>query len=94
MDSFFFESDIYAIKPKVMLFQHLQKGKIYLKKLEFSRHLYVLPTQCTYVFCMGLRTNSDYFAVHSKFTFITEAECVYCAVRTGHLNIINVFGRL
>jgi hypothetical protein len=77
-----------------MLSQHLQKAKINLKKLEFSRHFYVLPTKCAYVFCMGLRTNSDYFAVHSKLTFITETECVYCAVRTGHLNIIDVFGRL
>jgi hypothetical protein len=25
--------------------------------------LYVLPTQCVYVFCVDLRTNSDYFTV-------------------------------
>jgi hypothetical protein len=25
--------------------------------------LYVLPTQCIYVFCVDLRTNSDYFTV-------------------------------
>jgi hypothetical protein len=24
---------------------------------------YVLPTQCTYVFCVDLRTNSDYFVI-------------------------------
>jgi hypothetical protein len=24
---------------------------------------YVLPTQCIYVFCVDLRTNSDYFTV-------------------------------
>jgi hypothetical protein len=24
---------------------------------------YVLPTQCTYVFCVDLRTNSDYFPI-------------------------------
>jgi hypothetical protein len=24
---------------------------------------YVLPTQCIYVFCVDLRTNSDYFAI-------------------------------
>jgi len=23
--------------------------------------LYVLPTECIYVFCVDLRTNSDYF---------------------------------
>jgi len=25
--------------------------------------VYVLPTQCIYVFCLNLRTNSDYFSV-------------------------------
>jgi hypothetical protein len=25
------------------------------------RQFYVLPTQCVYVFCVDLRTNSDYF---------------------------------
>jgi hypothetical protein len=25
--------------------------------------LYVLPTQCIYVFCVDLRTNSDYFVI-------------------------------
>ena len=25
------------------------------------QQFYVLPTQCIYVFCVGLRTNSDYF---------------------------------
>ena len=28
------------------------------------QHIYVLPTQCVYVFCVDLRTNSDYFTVH------------------------------
>jgi hypothetical protein len=27
------------------------------------RKLYVLPTQCVYVFCVDLRTNSDYFPI-------------------------------
>jgi len=90
---------------------------------------YVLPTHCTYVFCVDLRTSRDYFIVqnclvgfynrrsvftaryvlHSTFcphsvfmcfvwiweqtaiislykivwlVFITETECVYCAVRS------------
>ena len=30
----------------------------------FSNNLfYVLPTQCIYVFCVDLRTNSDYFPI-------------------------------
>jgi len=27
------------------------------------QQFYVLPTWCIYVFCVDLRTNSDYFAV-------------------------------
>jgi hypothetical protein len=26
-------------------------------------NFYILPTQCIYVFCMDLRTNSDYFPI-------------------------------
>jgi hypothetical protein len=29
----------------------------------FKKKFYVLPTQCIYVFCVDLRTNSDYFTV-------------------------------
>ena len=28
-----------------------------------NKTVYVLPTQCIYVFCVDLRTNSDYFTV-------------------------------
>jgi hypothetical protein len=28
------------------------------------KNSYVLPTQCSYVFCVDLRTNSDYFPIH------------------------------
>ena len=27
------------------------------------RQFYVLPTQCIYVFCVDLRSNSDYFLI-------------------------------
>ena len=27
------------------------------------KNFHVLPTHCTYVFCMDLRTNSDYFPI-------------------------------
>ena len=55
-----------------------------------TKELYVLPTQCIYVFCMDLRTNSYYFPISINWlVFITE-ECVYCAVRTGSLYIIQV----
>jgi uncharacterized cysteine cluster protein YcgN (CxxCxxCC family) len=32
------------------------------------QQFYVLPTQCIYVFCVGLRTNSDYFPIHHQLT--------------------------
>jgi hypothetical protein len=43
--------------------------------------LYVLSTQCIYVFCVDLRTNSDYFRIQHWLVSITETQCVYCAVR-------------
>ena len=50
----------------------------------------VLPTQCIYVFCVVLRTNSDYFRIQLWLVCITETESVYCAVRTEFLYIIRV----
>ena len=32
------------------------------------QQFYVLPTQCIYVFCVDLRTNSDYFPIQHKLT--------------------------
>ena len=37
--------------------------------LEVTSHACVLPTRCTCVFCMDLRINSDYSAVHNKLSF-------------------------
>jgi hypothetical protein len=50
----------------------------------FNIHkFYVLPTQCIYVFCVDLRTNSDYLPYSINWlVFIAETACVYCAVRT------------
>ena len=32
--------------------------------ISFNIHIfYVLPAQCIYVFCVDLRTNSDYFPI-------------------------------
>jgi len=36
--------------------------------------------------CVNLRTNTDYFYSNKLSVFITEAESVYSAVRTGYLN--------
>jgi hypothetical protein len=53
-----------------------------------------LPTICIYVFCLDLRT-----AIISPYgikvsVFITEAESVYCAVRTGSLNVTDTVSSL
>ena len=55
------------------------------------QQFYILPTQGIYVFCVDLRTNSDYFPIqHKRLDFITETESVYCAVRTESLYRIQV----
>ena len=52
---------------------------------------HILPLQHVDVFCVDLRTNSDYFPIqHRLIRFITETECVYCAVRAGYLNVMQV----
>jgi hypothetical protein len=39
------------------------------------------------VFCVDLGTNTDYSLYSINLSvFVTEAESVYCAVRTGSLN--------
>jgi len=38
-------------------------GGQYMYRQFNSQQFYVLPTQCIYVFCVDLRTNSDYFTV-------------------------------
>ena len=53
------------------------------------QQFYVLPTHCIYVFCVI----SEQTAIISLYNinwlvFITDTLCVYCAVRTGHLNMI------
>jgi hypothetical protein len=55
---------------------------------------YVLPTQCDWVFCVDLRTNSDYFPVqHYLIGFYNRDGCVYCVVRTGSLAYLSlIFG--
>jgi hypothetical protein len=55
------------------------------------QQFYVLPTQCIYVFCVDLRTNSDISLYSINWLVcITETESVYCAVRTRTLNTIQV----
>ena len=56
---------------------------------QFNIQQFFLPTQCIYVFCVDLRTNSDYFTVQPWLVgFYKRRSGVYCAVRTESLNII------
>jgi len=52
---------------------------------------YVLPTQCI---CVSYGSQSKQrlfpYTALSERVFITEMECVYCAVRAESLNIIQV----
>ena len=42
----------------------LLKPKTYFMYRQFNiQKFYVMPTQCIYVFCVDLRTNSDYFPI-------------------------------
>jgi len=46
------------------------------------QQFHFLPTHCIYVFCMDLRTISNYFPIQHYLSGL------YCAVRTGYLNVI------
>ena len=50
------------------------------------QQFYVLPTQCIYVFCVDVRTNSDYFPIQYN-TIGVITETVFTA-RYG-LNVYN-----
>ena len=41
----------------------LQPSDNYMYRQFNIQQFYVLPTQCIYVFCVDLRTNSDYFPI-------------------------------
>jgi len=44
------------------------------------QQLYVLPTQCIYVFCVDLRTNSDYFPIQHELAGLSNRDGV-CLLR-------------
>jgi len=51
-----------------------------------TQQSYVLPIRCIYMFCVYLRTKSNYFQISINWlAFITETASFYCAVRTGYL---------
>jgi hypothetical protein len=47
---------------------------------QFNTHkIYVLPTQCIYVFCVDLRTNSDYFPIQQTMIGFYKRDGVFTA---------------
>jgi hypothetical protein len=76
-----------VIRPvKVQWSLYVPRSGHYMYRQFNIQQFYVLPTQCVYVFCVDLRTNSDYFPMqHQLFGFYNRDENFYCAVRTEHL---------
>jgi hypothetical protein len=69
----------------------LKSGGHYMYHQFNINQFYVLPTQCIYVFCVDLRTNSDYLTVqHWLVGFYNLEGEFYCGVRTEYLIIIQV----
>ena len=50
-------------KPSWWCFHFLKPSGHYIYHQFNIQQLYILPTQCIYVFCVDLRTNSDYFPI-------------------------------
>jgi len=44
-------------------FANYEPGGYYMYHQFNIQQVYVLPAQCIYVFCVDLRTNSDYFPI-------------------------------
>jgi hypothetical protein len=66
-------------------------GHYMYRQYNHSAILRSAETDCVYLVCVDLRSkNSDYFPIQHWLVFITERECVYCAVRTGSLNILQI----
>jgi hypothetical protein len=62
--SFEFEVRKAGCPQKAQLTLYFETAIFALRTTKFNiQQFYVLPTQCIYVFCVDLRTNSDYFTV-------------------------------
>jgi hypothetical protein len=53
------------------------------------QQLYVLPTQCIYMFCVVLRTNSDYFPAQEVAAFLLTI-CVFGIMNEPNFCIFQV----
>jgi len=87
--------------------KHSQPSGHYMNRQFNIQQFYVLPTQCVYVFCVDLRTNSDYFTVQhwligfynwdgacllrSTFYILRSAHTLYLCVLCGSENKYRLF---
>ena len=55
------------------------------------QQFYVLPTQYIYVFCVALRTNSDYIPVHHYLIACDYGAvvCVQCIMNSTFINLVH-----
>ena len=51
------------------------------------QQFYVLPTQCIYVFCVDLRTNSDYFPIQHQPLYLHNRDGVCLLCGTDCVNV-------
>ena len=65
----FFDIVILCLLPLIKVnFSTLKLSGHYMYRHFNMQQFYVLPTQCIYVFCVDLRTNSDYFPIQHELT--------------------------
>ena len=60
------------------------------------KKLYILPAQCVYVLCVGIVNREWVLFINTDWitACITEAECVYCAVRIDSLENVSILSFL
>jgi hypothetical protein len=76
----------------------LQPGGNYMYRHFNNQQFYVVPTQCIYVFCVDLRTNSHYFPIQHKLTGLYNRDGVClprgtdwsCKCNSGWFSSLNV----
>ena len=71
---------------------YLQPSGHYTYRQFNSQQFYVLPTQTVFMCFVWIWEQTAIISLYSNnwLVFITETVCVYCAVRTGSLYIIQV----
>ena len=65
---------------RLKVLQLIERSGHYMYRQFNIQQFYVLPTQCIYVFCVDLRTNSHYFPIQHKLTGLYKRNGV-CLLR-------------